>query len=118
MEVGTVLVGREAESARLSQVVARARDGAGSLVLLSGEAGIGKSRLADETAAGSAALILRGAGSASAPTPYGPIVAALRSHLQSEPDGLADCGPLHAHLSLLLPELGRPAAASDRPTIF
>jgi DNA-binding NarL/FixJ family response regulator len=118
METGTVLVGREAESARLSQVVARARDGAGSLVLLSGEAGIGKSRLADETAAGSAALILRGAGSASAPTPYGPIVAALRSHLQSEPDGLADCGPLHAHLSLLLPELGRPAAASDRPTIF
>src|SRR3954469_6005312 len=81
MEVGTGLVGREAERARLSQVVAAAGDGAGSLVLLSGEAGIGKSRLADEVAAGSAALVLRGAGSNSAPTPYGPIVGALRSHL-------------------------------------
>jgi DNA-binding CsgD family transcriptional regulator len=116
--MGTGLVGREAERARLSELVARAGDGAGSLVLLSGEAGIGKSRLADEVAAESAAFVLRGAGSNSAPAPYGPIVAALRSHLHSHPEALADCGPLRDHLALLLPELGRPALSSDRATIF
>ncbi|HVE68435.1 MAG TPA: AAA family ATPase, partial [Solirubrobacteraceae bacterium] len=117
MGTATGLVGREAERARLAQALERAGEGAGSLVLVSGEAGIGKSRLAEEVAANATARVLRGAGSHSAPTPYGPVVAALRSHLRAEPDGLADCGPLRPHLALLLPELGEAAAATDRPTL-
>ena len=50
--------------------------------------------------------------------PYGPIVAALRSHLRADPGGLDECGPLRPHLALLLPELGDPAADSDRATLF
>ncbi|WP_257459153.1 protein kinase domain-containing protein [Archangium lipolyticum] len=42
------LVGREHELARLRGFWARARDGAGACLLLSGEAGIGKSRLIQE----------------------------------------------------------------------
>jgi len=43
----TPLVGREQEIGRLLRHWERARDGAGQVVLLSGEAGIGKSRIAE-----------------------------------------------------------------------
>lgn len=112
------LVGREAERERLSRAVERAAEGRGSIVLLAGEAGVGKSRLADEVAGGCPPPVLRGAAAEGASIPYGPIVAALRSYLRSEPHGLDECGALRPHLALLLPELGDPAADSDRPTIF
>ena len=118
MEVRSALVGREAERARLSQAIERARRGAGSLLLLSGEAGVGKTRLAEEAAAESSALVLRGAASNNAAAPYGPLVAVLRAYLRSRPAGLDACGPLRSHLALLLPELGEQAPASDRATIF
>ena len=74
----SALFGREAERALLSDALVRARDGHGSLLLLCGEAGVGKTRLAEELAAGSDVLVLRGAGSSSAVTPHGPLVAVLR----------------------------------------
>jgi DNA-binding NarL/FixJ family response regulator len=118
MGTQTALVGREAESARLMQAMERAEDGAGSLVLLSGEAGVGKTRLAAEVCSRSSISVLRGTATNSLTAPYGPIVAALRSYLRAEPQGLADSGPLRGHLALLLPELGEPAVDSDRSTIF
>jgi DNA-binding NarL/FixJ family response regulator len=114
----TPLVGRETESALLAEALERARDGSGTLLLLSGDAGVGKTRLAEEAALGSPALVLRGAATNSVTPPYGPIVAALRSYLRDEPEGLASCGPLRSHLALLLPELGEPATESDRSTLF
>jgi DNA-binding NarL/FixJ family response regulator len=114
----TPLVGREAESAVLVEALDRAAGGSGTLLLLSADAGVGKTRLADEVAEGSSALVLRGAATNNVTPPYGPIVAALRSYLRAEPDGLAECGPLRSHLALLLPELGESAGESDRSTIF
>ena len=106
-------------SARCSRTrSARAREGHGSLLLLSGEAGVGKTRLAGEAAAAADVLVLRGAASSSAATPHGPLVAVLRDYLRGRPGGLDDLGPLRAHLALLLPELGEPAAGGDRATIF
>src|SRR5688500_14851843 len=46
-----VFVGREAELAALDQALAEAAVGRGQLVVLSGEAGIGKTRMAEEVAA-------------------------------------------------------------------
>jgi DNA-binding CsgD family transcriptional regulator len=46
----SVFVGRHGELARLDDVLRRAIHGVGTAVVLSGEAGIGKSRLADEVA--------------------------------------------------------------------
>jgi DNA-binding NarL/FixJ family response regulator len=117
MSTRTPLVGRANELADLGEAVAQAGSGSGSVLLLSGEAGIGKSRLAEEAAAASE-LVLSGAASDGSAVPYGPIVAALRSHLRREPTALDGCGPLLPHLALLLPELGESAAESARATIF
>ena len=43
-----VLIGRHVEVARLHALIDQAKNGQGQVVLLSGEAGIGKSRLAAE----------------------------------------------------------------------
>ncbi len=77
-------------------------------MLVSGEAGVGKTRLAADLAAGSDAVLLRGAASQGGAAPYSPVVTALRSFLRANPDGLAHCGPLRAQLALLLPELEGP----------
>jgi hypothetical protein len=78
---GGVLIGREAERTWLEEGVADALAGRGALVLLAGEAGIGKTRLADEVAEESDALALRGAASPAATLPYGPMLGALRGYL-------------------------------------
>ncbi|HET9676142.1 MAG TPA: AAA family ATPase [Solirubrobacterales bacterium] len=117
MSARTPLVGRAAELARLGEAVEQAGNGSGSIVLLCGEAGVGKSRLAEEAASASP-LVLRGAASDSSAVPYGPIVGALRSRLREDPNALDDCGSLLPHLALLLPELGETAAESERATIF
>ena len=50
------LIGRQAERERLESALEQARLGHGSIVLLSGEAGVGKTRLAADLAAGSDAV--------------------------------------------------------------
>jgi DNA-binding CsgD family transcriptional regulator len=114
----TPLVGREAEGERLAQAFDRARRGTGSLLMICGEAGVGKSRLVADLCAEASATVLRGTATGGGTAPYGPIVAALRSYLRENPGGLDGTGPLRGHLALLLPELGEPAAESDRSAIF
>ena len=111
-------VGRDAERAQLEAALARVAAGAGSLVLLGGEAGIGKTRLAEEVLRDADEIaFVRGAATPGC-SPFGPVVGALRAFLRAEPDGLAECGPLSPHLALLLPELGPGRASDDRATLF
>ena len=112
------LIGRRPELDRLAALLADARDGRGAVVLLAGEAGAGKTRLAGALAQHADAFVLRGSASQGRTPPYGPLVAALRTHLHAHPEGLDSWGPLRAHLARLLPELGAPAADSDRATLF
>jgi class 3 adenylate cyclase/DNA-binding CsgD family transcriptional regulator len=118
LDRATRLVGRQPELERLSRALAAVADGRGGLLLLAGEAGIGKTRLAEEALARSGLAVLPGAASQEATPPYGPIVAALRSYLRMAPDGLRDCGPLAVYLALLLPELGPAPEGGDRATLF
>jgi DNA-binding NarL/FixJ family response regulator len=115
------LLGREAEQARLRASAAAATSGRGSLVLIAGEAGVGKTALARQALARSGLAVHEGFAAQGGTAAFGPVVEVLRSHLRSAGDtrnrgGLAT-GPLTGHLALLLPELG-PAADGDRATLF
>src|SRR6185295_1077151 len=99
------MIGRRTERARLEAALAGAVAGRGSIVVLAGEAGVGKTRLAEDVlAAADDVTFVRGAATPGC-SPFGPLTAAIRGHMRLEPGGLADCGPLRAHLALLLPEL-------------
>src|SRR5437588_3974982 len=106
-----VLIGRGAELTALRLLVDRARSSKGQLVLLSGEAGIGKSRLVAEAktyATAQGFLLLQGQ---CFPTdrscPYAPLLDLLRSYVATSSLELVDTemGSLASALSPLLPDL-------------
>jgi tetratricopeptide (TPR) repeat protein len=105
------LIGRDAAMDLLTKAYARARAGHGGVVLISGEAGIGKSRLMQESAMRQQgrALVLAGCGYADAQTmPYQPIVEALRPALGIQ--------PLSPNIQpAWLAETSRPASGYSKP---
>jgi DNA-binding CsgD family transcriptional regulator len=111
------LIGREREQAELQHLLAVTEQGQGGVVLLAGEAGVGKTRLAQETLGPSGLLLLTGSASEQATPAYGPIRAVLRAYLRLRPDGLAGCGPLAHHLALILPELGPAPTGVDQASL-
>jgi predicted ATPase len=107
------LVGRHRELAVLTEHLDEALVGHGSLVLVAGEPGIGKTALADQissTARDRGVLALWGrCVAAQASPPFGPWIQVIRALLDSttEPsvhEAVADSAPL---LARLVPELGR-----------
>ena len=105
------LVGRERELGELLPVVQRALSGSGAVVLIAGEPGIGKSRLAEALAIhaqerGGRMLVGRSWEAGGAPA-YWPWVQALRSWLrESEPEAVASwVGRGGPELAAMLPEL-------------
>src|SRR5438477_3808050 len=106
-----VLIGRGAELTALRLLVDRARSGTGQVVLLSGEAGIGKSRLVAEAKTDATAqdfLLLQGQ---CFPTdrscPYAPLLDLLRSHFanQSRTEISTELKPFAREFAQLIPEL-------------
>jgi predicted ATPase len=89
------LIGRERQRALLQAWVTEALAGRGSLVLVAGEAGVGKTTLARRVLAGSGLEVLEGFGAQGGAAAFGPIVAVL-----------------------LLPELGPATPQGDRATLF
>jgi len=109
-----VVIGRSAETGALRSALAAAREGAGAVVFLTGEAGIGKSRLAGELAAEARAdgvRVLTGrAVPASEASPYRPLtealLQALRGHPLPDDDGLAPWRPaLRAIIRAIAPTI-------------
>src|SRR4051794_619124 len=103
-------VGRSTELGMLRALLPLATDGRGRVVLLGGEPGSGKSRLAREladAAAGEGVLVLAGTCDAVVPTPYGPVVEALDQLARAvDPGVLRDAlGPGGGELTRLLPDL-------------
>jgi DNA-binding SARP family transcriptional activator len=114
------LFGRDGAIDRLTKAFVRARAGHGGVVLISGEAGIGKSRLMQEFAIRQQGQALALAGSAypdAQPIPYQPIVEALRPALRIQSLG-ANVQPIWlAEASRLMPELRElyPSLPSPQP---
>jgi DNA-binding CsgD family transcriptional regulator len=108
-----VLIGRSAEMRALSRELDAAGQGHGGAVLVTGDAGVGKSRLAREAIAAAASLgyfILAGRATESVvPVPFRPITEALmgaaRSGIMPEAPGISD---YRAALGTLVPEWSRP----------
>lgn len=105
------LLGRDEELRLVAEALDRAASGNGALVLLGGEPGIGKSRLADEAAAvarsrGFVTLWGRGWEDAGAP-PYWPWVQVFRAYLRQTDAEAArrQLGPSAVDLVSALPEL-------------
>jgi hypothetical protein len=112
-----VFVARAAEIELLDAALARAAAGRPSVVLLGGEAGIGKTRLLEEFTArardGAGVVIGRCFPDSADDAPYGSFADLFRDLLrQTPPDRLAMIlGPARAELGLVVPELG---SAVDR----
>jgi DNA-binding SARP family transcriptional activator len=105
------LVGRSREVSRLDGIWAAAKAGRASFVVVSGEPGIGKTRLLEElrARAGGAAAEARSYAAEGAPA-YAPVVAWLRSEPLAARRSRLDPAQL-AELARVLPELGEPPAA-------
>jgi DNA-binding SARP family transcriptional activator/tetratricopeptide (TPR) repeat protein len=116
----TPLVGREAELERLRAAMTRAFDGRGAIVAISGEAGVGKSRLlrqiAAEAAQSGAGVLLGRAYRSEQILPLGPWRDALRdAGLLDDPESVlqaADPARLFAEMAKLIDSLAaaRPLA--------
>ena len=116
-------VGRQVELSELTDAWEQAAEGGRHLVVISGEAGIGKSRLATEAArhvATAGGLVLLGGCDEEGIVPYQPVVEALDGLVAATPEGeLPALGPAAvSELARLLPSFPAPAgdrAASDPP---
>ena len=121
--VSPVLVGRQEELSQLEDALLSANRGDGRFILLAGEAGIGKTRLAAELTRRARKLgfdVLRGSCSESElALPYLPFVEAVGNRLD-EADAAAlrvELGPTAGELAQLFPQLadGAPRAAAGDP---
>lgn len=106
-----ILIGRSSELAALQGLIEQAKSGSGQIALLSGEAGVGKSRLVGETkmyAASQGFLLLQGN---CFPTdiscPYAPVLDLLRSLFATRPPAeiAAEVRPFAHELYSLLPDI-------------
>src|SRR5438093_11114250 len=103
-----ITIGRISERDALSDLIVRTRSGQGQVALVSGEAGIGKSRLVAEVKAKAASedfLLLQGTCfQMDSSYPYAPLLDLLRTSVATIPLA-ADPDPIVLEFARLLPEL-------------
>jgi len=90
----------------LARRLGEAAEGRGGVMLVSGEAGVGKTALVRRALAADGTPIFRDGGYEHAPAPYAPLVAILRAHERQRPGAIEGSGPLAGQLAPLFPELG------------
>ncbi|HME81626.1 MAG TPA: AAA family ATPase [Candidatus Eremiobacteraceae bacterium] len=113
------LVGRDPQLALLRRLQESAKSGAGSVVLLGGEAGTGKSRLVFEFCAALASAETRyavGQCLEYVQSPFAPWLAALATLNDADPAVLKASPSVRATLSHLLPELAATAVPAEPAT--
>ena len=114
------IVGRAAALDQLGQALGRAASGARQLVMVRGEPGVGKTRLATDfarSARADGALVLYGRCDEESLLPHQPFVEALRHYVRNCPAALlADqVQPLSGELRRVVPELAERVPKLDQP---
>jgi predicted ATPase/DNA-binding CsgD family transcriptional regulator len=110
------IIGRTKEKNYIFNALDGTKAGRGQIILISGEAGIGKTSLVEETLSHSELKIyIARCNNSSAPA-YGPLINILRNCMNQSNDKL-DCGGLTKYLPLILPELGDTNIETDAETI-
>jgi DNA-binding CsgD family transcriptional regulator len=113
--VNEQVVDRGQERSEVGAFLAGAQAGGPSLLLIAGEAGVGKSTLIRAVLREHGLDGAEGAGRQDGTAPYGPVAEVLRRLHASRRSHLR--GPLRAQLAGLLPELGEAAEDGDRGTL-
>lgn len=111
------LTGRTHEQEQLTKAVASLQSAKKKLLLLAGEAGVGKTHLAEVVLSRSGVRVLKTVINEIASTPYAPLIAILRAYLHKNEKAFDFCGSLVQFLALLIPELGKSPAESDAATL-
>lgn len=116
----TPFVGRTSDLERLRAAFDRARTGLRTTVMIAGEHGIGKTRLAFEAARAmhaKGAVVIYGRSDQEPLVPYRPFIEALRFYVESqEPDALRrNLGPTGSDLVRLVPQLAERLPSLGEP---
>src|SRR4029453_4927617 len=80
-------IGRERECAQLASPIAEALAGHGSLILVAGEAGVGKTTLVREALSASGLAVLESFATPGGAAAFAPLVEVLRAHLRTTAGG-------------------------------
>ncbi|MBL9100045.1 MAG: protein kinase [Myxococcales bacterium] len=120
VDAGRLFVGREPELAALAEAAARAREGAASVALISGRAGLGKTSLLARFLAGAPGLVLAGRCHERERVPYKAVDEAVddlaRALRERDDPAVAGLCPPHVHtLARLFPVLRRVPAIDRAP---
>jgi tetratricopeptide (TPR) repeat protein len=112
-----VLIGRAGELALLQERLRRAAEGAGRAVLVTGDAGIGKSRLVAElatrAAAGGAQVLSGACAEGELTASFLPFVEAIGNHLAVPDPARGELGAFRHELARLLPSIAAEAPRID-----
>lgn len=114
-----ILIGRQEELSRAEDALIAARRGDGRLLVVAGEAGMGKTRLSSELTERAAkfgsTVLWGGCAEAEFSLPYLPFVEAIGNYLRAhDPAEIAELlGPMRGELSRLFPQLGDGGRADD-----
>lgn len=111
------IVGRTKEKNELHRHIDSMRSGKGTIILVPGEAGVGKTVLVEEVLSHSGAMVLVARSNEEGNPPYSLITSVVRSCLRQGDIKRFNCGPLTKYLSFILPELGRPPEDVDAETV-
>lgn len=111
------ITGRTKEKNYLFRAFDQAKDGRGQIILVAGEAGVGKTALVEETLAHSGLKVYTARCSNGSAPPYGPIISILRTCISENKNKTIDCGGLTKYLPLVLPELSDQTIEADAETL-
>jgi predicted ATPase len=117
MSATNPIIGRIEEMTRLQETFNQVRTGQGRIVLVAGEAGVGKTVLIEQILSQNDFMILRGRTAQDSTLPYDPIIAVLRDALRQKREVELNFGPMSRYLPILLPEMGETDIQADSKTL-